>query len=49
MPSIRNAAGSTSLQNSFAAFRFWGDIRGECQLVAFIATVGVLMLISNRN
>src|SRR6266545_735952 len=31
MLSIRGAAEPASLQNSFAAFRFWGDIRGVCQ------------------
>jgi len=42
MLGIRDAADPASLQTALAGFRFWGDVRGALQLIAFVATVSAL-------
>jgi hypothetical protein len=45
MLGIRDAADATALQSAFEVFRYWGNIRGACQVLAFAAQLGVLALL----
>ena len=46
MLGIRNAAEPAALQAAMSGFWFWGDVRGACQLIAFIAAVAALSLVA---
>lgn len=42
MLGIARLGDPAALQQAFDGFRFWGDIRGVCQVLAFFATVWAL-------
>ena len=48
MLGLRNTLNPASLQGAFAGFWFWGNVRGICQLIAFVAAVTALMRAANR-
>ncbi len=45
MLSIRDMGDPVMLQQAFGGFRFWGDLRGACQVLAFVAEIGALLAI----
>jgi hypothetical protein len=49
MLSIGEITDPTALQAAFEDFRFWGNIRGACQVCEFAALTGALGMLSRRS
>ena len=39
MLGVRNTTDARALERAFAGFRFWGNLRGVCQILSFVAQV----------
>jgi hypothetical protein len=49
MRSIREATDVTALQSAFEVFWYWGNLRGACQVLAFVLQLGAIALLLPRR
>jgi hypothetical protein len=49
MLGIREVNEPAALQNAFEGFRYWGNIRGACQVFAFAAQLWALGVLASRS
>jgi hypothetical protein len=49
MLGIRDLSDPEILRRHFEGFRFWGNLRGACQVPAFLAQIGALAFMNGRK
>jgi hypothetical protein len=49
MLGIRDATDAAALQSAFEVFWYWGNLRGACQVLAFVLQLGAIALLLPRR